>query len=114
MVSAIFCDSWWGPGARLIGASFAGSGFWWRAANSRGNMACRTQSSTVAGRPATVEDCVLHAMFPREFAALHQKPLPAKEAPISLAPGPHHESKKMALTIEGKRTEVTVTVLSDN
>ncbi len=66
-----------------------------------------------AGLPSDREACVLHAMFPREFAALHQKP--AKSEPPSKAAAPSaKESKKMALTIEGKRTEVTVTVLQDD
>jgi oxaloacetate decarboxylase alpha subunit/pyruvate carboxylase subunit B len=72
-----------------------------------------------AGLPTNDEACVLHAMFPREFAALYKKPAaPAAPAPAPVAPaaaapvapaavtvGP---VQRYALTIEGKRTEVTV------
>ncbi len=61
------------------------------------------------------ESCVLHAMFPREFAALH-KPVPPAPAPASApvvvaapaAPAGPSTVQRYALTIEGRRTEVTV------
>jgi pyruvate carboxylase subunit B len=81
-----------------------------------------------AGFSTDDEACVLHAMFPREFAALHKRPglAPAPAicektngAPVSNGvPVPakvHSDSPKntsvaqhYALTIGGKRTEVTV------
>ena len=80
-----------------------------------------------AGLPANDEACVLHAMFPREFAALHQ-PAPAPAAPASApaatpppAPAPaspapavhagrngHGHASRYAITIGSRRTEVTV------
>jgi oxaloacetate decarboxylase alpha subunit/pyruvate carboxylase subunit B len=79
---------------------------------------------TAAGLPMDDEACVLHAMFPREFAALYKKPAPtAAPAPSSAAPAkpatapapaptPAAQTvgpvQRYALTIEGKRTEVTV------
>lgn len=69
-----------------------------------------------ANLPTNDEACVLHAMFPREFAALHKKsaalaPVPAA-APTSLpstAPSrPLNGTARYALTIQGRRTEVTI------
>jgi len=83
-----------------------------------------------AGLPTTDEACVLHAMFPQEFAKLHQKPSPAPAVPVVVqtekpvpAPAPaapaapvattttrisssgqHH----LAVTIEGKRMEMAI------
>ncbi len=77
--------------------------------------------------PTDDEACVLHAMFPREFAGLHKKPeapapvavvapapaaAPEKPAtpasppvPVELPPeGPQH----FAITLHGRRTEVVV------
>jgi len=66
-----------------------------------------------AGLPVTDEACVLHAMFPREFAALHQKPAapaPApKAAPVAASSSP---ATRYALTIDGRRTEVSVAELN--
>ncbi|HVU24156.1 MAG TPA: pyruvate carboxylase subunit B [Opitutus sp.] len=68
-----------------------------------------------AGLPTDDEACVLHAMFPREFAALHKRPAAAAPAatngaavrtPAPLAPG--SAPTRYALTIDGRRTEVTV------
>jgi pyruvate carboxylase subunit B len=80
-----------------------------------------------AGLPTNDEACVLHAMFPREFAALHKLPAPApapvvvtaKAAPVApVAPAPavasttpfaaHGAVRRFALTIDGHRKEVTV------
>ncbi len=71
-----------------------------------------------ANLPTDDEACVLHAMFPREFAALHKKPaatapVPAsKPAPIAVAgpvsSGPIKGTTRYALTIQGRRTEVTI------
>lgn len=74
-----------------------------------------------AGLPTDDEACVLHAMFPREFAALHKKPAaPAPAAPAKPAAAPVAAAtaaapangtgpvQRYALTIEGRRTEVTV------
>lgn len=78
-----------------------------------------------AGLPSDNEACVLHAMFPREFAALHKKPAEPKPAPTvaptSVAPSPAAAVRsngsapikagglqRYAITIEGRRTEVTV------
>lgn len=80
-----------------------------------------------AGLPVDDEACVLHAMFPREFAALHAEPAPASDTiapgksngvsspngkqrptPLDISStklrGPQH----FALTIGGKRTEISV------
>jgi pyruvate carboxylase subunit B len=76
-----------------------------------------------AGLPTNDEACVLHAMFPREFAALHKKPAvapaspPPASAPVSTpAPVPAAAATstrrgaphRFALTIDGRRivTEV--------
>jgi pyruvate carboxylase subunit B len=63
------------------------------------------------GLPADDEACVLHAMFPREFAALHKKPAAPQPAPavVTTAAG---TPTRYALTIEGQRTEVSVAELS--
>jgi oxaloacetate decarboxylase alpha subunit/pyruvate carboxylase subunit B len=78
--------------------------------------------------PTNDEACVLHAMFPREFAALHKKPAtPAPApAPVHVTPVATHEPVAhepdsampsvtdhssplhFALVLHGKRTEVTV------
>jgi len=80
---------------------------------------------TTAGLPNDVESCVLHAMFPREFAALYKKPaVPASTATAaaaasrtapSAAPATTASSNgrsipahRYALTVEGRRTEVSV------
>lgn len=78
-----------------------------------------------ANLPTDDEACVLHAMFPVEFAKLH-KPAPAAApapapapAPVAAAPvaakpaapaatGTTGRVQRYALTVEGKRTEVTV------
>jgi pyruvate carboxylase subunit B len=81
-----------------------------------------------AGLPTNDEACVLHAMFPREFAALHA-PKPATPAvPASTTPPPAPDStarsaapvapaaanspkgpaRNLALTIEGRRILATV------
>ena len=76
-----------------------------------------------AGLPTDNEACVLHAMFPREFAALHKKPaapapVAASAAPVAAAkpagPAPATNGhvvplQRFALTVEGRRHEVTVT-----
>ncbi len=74
----------------------------------------------VAGLPTDDEACVLHAMFPREFAALHAAQAaptapaaPARpERPASPATEPRSGAtnplRKYALTLDGRRTEVTV------
>lgn len=80
-----------------------------------------------AGLPTDDEACVLHAMFPVEFARLHKKPAapapaavspapapgvaaPAKTAAAAVAPGTGATGtpQRFALVIDGKRTEVTV------
>jgi len=75
-----------------------------------------------ANLPTDDEACVLHAMFPREFAALHKKPAAPSPAPApaaapnrngnpaaSVAPArPLNATTRYALTIDGRRTEVTV------
>jgi pyruvate carboxylase subunit B len=77
-----------------------------------------------AGLPTDDEACVLHAMFPREFAALHAKPAPAPAAAPAPAPaapaapavvsapaassGAASGVKRFGLTIEGRRWDVQV------
>jgi pyruvate carboxylase subunit B len=85
-----------------------------------------------AGLPTDDEACVLHAMFPREFAALHKPAATsapaaapaaaAPAAPVAAAAAPSATTltarpfasngakgpSRMALTIEGRRREVTV------
>ena len=68
---------------------------------------------TAAGLPSDDEACVLHAMFPREFAALHKKPAatPPAQAPATkpapaATPAPQTArapGRQLALTIEGRR-----------
>lgn len=84
-----------------------------------------------SGLPTDDEACVLHAMFPREFAGLHKKSAAPAATPVSVssapaptaavpAPGPAVAGPngdagsvyRYALTIEGRRTEVTVTELN--
>ena len=61
-----------------------------------------------AGLPTDDEACVLHAMFPREFAALHKAP-PAAAAPAAPAvAGTKGTGARYAVTINGQRTEVSV------
>jgi len=71
-----------------------------------------------AGLPTDDEACVLYAMFPREFAALHKKngaPAPAPAtvvpartpAPTAAAPAPA-APRRFAITIGTQRTEVSV------
>ncbi|WP_404420387.1 pyruvate carboxylase subunit B [Nibricoccus sp. IMCC34717] len=68
-----------------------------------------------AGLPTDDEACVLHAMFPREFAALHKKPAgtpaaaPAAAAPAPAASGrPSPNARHYALTVNGQRQEAWV------
>jgi oxaloacetate decarboxylase alpha subunit/pyruvate carboxylase subunit B len=74
-----------------------------------------------AGLPTDDESCVLHAMFPREFAALHQPPPPASapaaatanvppvSAPAPSAPSPSTGTgRQLALTINGRRVLTSV------
>jgi len=82
-----------------------------------------------AGLPTNDEACVLHAMFPVEFAKLHKPAAapapvvvaaPAKPAaapvvaaaPAAATPAVAGSTRKFALTIDGKRTEVTVAEVS--
>lgn len=79
-------------------------------------MAKLREELAAAGLPNDDEACVLHAMFPREFAALHKKPAPAPAAAPKPAPVPTPASTaatpngaaRYVLTIEGRRTEVSV------
>ncbi|HYP15629.1 MAG TPA: pyruvate carboxylase subunit B [Opitutus sp.] len=86
-------------------------------------MARLREELAAAKLPTDDEACVLHAMFPREFAALHkpaapaQKPVavispsvasstaPTAAAPDSRAAGP---ARRYGLTIAGQRREVSV------
>jgi len=80
-----------------------------------------------ASLPTDDEACVLHAMFPREFSDLHKKkaapapapvvvatpapaPAPAPVAAKPAAPAPVSSGRiqRLAITIQGKRSEVTV------
>ncbi len=73
---------------------------------------------SAASLPTNDEACVLHAMFPREFAALHKKPASPAPAPapipahaVAAPPAPSRPlngTARYALTIAGRRTEVTV------
>ena len=83
---------------------------------------------TAAGLPSDDEACVLHAMFPREFAALHKKPAatPPAQAPAAKsapapsptpAPAPAAQTargpgRQFALTIEGRRVLAQVEELT--
>jgi pyruvate carboxylase subunit B len=81
--------------------------------------------------PTTDEACVLHAMFPVEFAKLYAKPAPAPAAPVVVttaapaasapvaAPAPATASTgtvarrtRFALTIQDRRVEATVEELN--
>jgi oxaloacetate decarboxylase alpha subunit/pyruvate carboxylase subunit B len=87
------------------------------------------------GLPTDDEACVLHAMFPVEFAALHKKPsaapvptAPAKAPAMEVtsvakpaAPAPQRVTSSSAvrgvpgrftITVEGKRKDVTVEEIS--
>ena len=69
--------------------------------------------------PTNDEACVLHAMFPVEFAHLYQRPAPAPTPAATPAPPPGPApaptaaptglSARYAITINGRRTEVSVT-----
>ncbi|MDX2187383.1 MAG: pyruvate carboxylase subunit B [Opitutaceae bacterium] len=71
-----------------------------------------------AGLPTDDEACVLHAMFPREFAALHKKP--AAPAAAASAPAaaptangrPSPNARHYALTVNGQRQEAWVEEVS--
>jgi oxaloacetate decarboxylase alpha subunit/pyruvate carboxylase subunit B len=68
-----------------------------------------------AGLPADDEACVLHAMFPTEFAALHKKPAapaPKPAAPATATTGAPGAATRYALTIDGRRSEVSVAELN--
>lgn len=80
-----------------------------------------------AGLPTDDEACVLHAMFPREFAGLFKKPAaPAPAAAAAPAPAPAPaaapavapaaartpgQASRYVITIDGRRSEVSVTEL---
>ena len=69
--------------------------------------------------PTNDEACVLHAMFPVELAPLYQRPAPAPAPAATPAPPPGPApapaaaptglSARYAITINGRRTEVSVT-----
>ena len=71
---------------------------------------------TAKGLPADDEACVLHAMFPVEFAALHKKPAPAAAAtkPVVVATAPAIASAKApaktASAVDGVPRHFNVTV----
>lgn len=74
-----------------------------------------------AGLPTDDEACVLHAMFPREFAKLHTKSEPAAPAAVSpapaIAPPPPATStadgvRRLRLTIDGRVSDILVEELS--
>lgn len=76
-----------------------------------------------AGLPTDDEACVLHAMFPVEFAKLYKKPAASVAAAtavvtsapvqsVAVASSPTAQPLRYALTIEGRRTEVTVSELN--
>lgn len=86
-------------------------------------MAKLREELAAASLPTNDEACVLHAMFPREFAALHKAPAKPAATPAAaavtpapaVAPVPGQQPApviRYALTIEGKRTEVSVTELT--
>jgi oxaloacetate decarboxylase alpha subunit/pyruvate carboxylase subunit B len=71
-----------------------------------------------AGLPTDDEACVLHAMFPREFAALHG---PKTSAPVAPSPAPSAAkseakatgpARQLAITINGKRVVAAVEELA--
>jgi pyruvate carboxylase subunit B len=70
-----------------------------------------------ANLPTDDEACVLHAMFPREFSALHKPPAPApvappRPAPAVVCPAPalarSGAAQRFALTVDGHRREILV------
>jgi len=80
---------------------------------------------TQAGLPTDDEACVLHAMFPREFATFHKNaaaasassnpaqvtstaPATKATAPASPKGAPAEGPQRFAITLHGHRTEVTV------
>lgn len=74
-----------------------------------------------SGLPTDDEACVLHAMFPREFAKLHTKSEPAPAAAVSPAPAvappppppPTAEGvRRLRLTIDGRVSDILVEELS--
>lgn len=77
-----------------------------------------------AGLPTDDEACVLHAMFPREFAKLHTKSEPAPAAAVSPAPAvappppappappPAEGVRRLRLTIDGRVSDILVEELS--
>lgn len=72
-----------------------------------------------AGLPTDDEACVLHAMFPMEFANLHKpKPAPTPAAPVAIntpAAQPATGSgsaRRYAMTIDGRRFETNVEELN--
>ncbi|HWA87432.1 MAG TPA: pyruvate carboxyltransferase, partial [Opitutus sp.] len=76
-----------------------------------------------AGLPTDDEACVLYAMFPREFTALQKNSAGAAPAPApgastptasgaAAAPVAKGATSRYALTIDGRRTEVTVTEIA--
>jgi pyruvate carboxylase subunit B len=85
---------------------------------------------TKAGLPTNDEACVLHAMFPREFAALHQPPAPtpgatiavpasspaavppATSAPALTTTTTSRHGRQLALTINGRRVIANVEELA--
>lgn len=82
------------------------------------------QELAVAGLPQDDEACVLHAMFPREFAALHRpvsgpasatstNPAPTKSG-VADAPAENSAGRVMrfAMTVNGRRSEAIVTELN--
>lgn len=81
-------------------------------------MAKLREELAASALPADDEACVLHAMFPREFAALYKKPaVTVAPAPAVPRPAPAlanatrghpGQSSRFAMTIKGRRTEVTV------
>jgi pyruvate carboxylase subunit B len=85
-----------------------------------------------AGLPTDDEACVLHAMFPREFAALYKKPAAPASAPIAVAAAPVQAVTvqvappaspavveksgpvtRFAISVGGRRTEVTVAEMTE-
>jgi len=74
-----------------------------------------------AGLPTDDEACVLHAMFPTEFAKLHKKPTaapvaaaatPAAAPAASAAHSAAGPAARYAMTVNGHRTEVSVVELN--
>ncbi len=68
------------------------------------------------GLPSDDEHCVIHAMFPAQLEALRSEktpPVPVKPAAVAAAePAPRGPEKRYALTVDGRRMDVTVEVLS--